>query len=210
LFVGKFFGVALGGVLRETRDLAMKLERSPLSVVLFLAIILLGVVSSPSQVSTTEYQVKAAFLYNFAQFVDWPMQAFARPDAPFVFCLAGDPFGGLLDKMIQGETLNGRSLAIRRIARREKVQGCHLIYIGLSEAQRSVEIVTAAASAPILTVGETEDFIDLGGIIRFMQSERRIRFGINPAAADRVSLRMSSRLLRLADIVRPRQRADLE
>src|SRR5262245_38561580 len=130
----------------------MKQHSVALRLVLPIALILGGSRSSSAQVSTNEYEVKAAFLYNFAQFVEWPHHAFSRPGAPFIFCLAGDPFGGALDKIIQGETLNGRPLAIRRIARGENVKGCHLIYVAPSEAGRSEEIINAAANAPILTV----------------------------------------------------------
>jgi hypothetical protein len=157
-----------------------------------------------SQDPSVEYQIKAAFLYNFAQFVEWPAQAFSRPDAPFTFCLAGDPFKGALEKTIHGETLNGRPLTARRVGPGEDIQGCHVIYIGTSEARRSAEIIAAATKAPILTVGETDDVINAGGIIRFIESGHRIRFAINPDAAERASLKVSSRLLRLADIVRPR------
>ncbi|HYR85877.1 MAG TPA: YfiR family protein [Terriglobia bacterium] len=165
------------------------------------------VAPSASQSPTVEYQVKAAFLYNFAQFVEWPSQAFSSPSDPFTFCLVGDPFEGALEKTLQGETLGGRPLAARRIGAPEDVRGCQLVYVGLSEVRRSAEIINAAANAPILMVGETEEFINAGGMIRFTQSGQRIRFEINPDAAERASLKVSSRLLRLADIVRPRRRA---
>ena len=177
------------------------------AAVLCSCVVLVVAPPSNSQSPTVEYQVKAAFLYNFAQFVEWPSQAFSSPNDPFTFCLAGDPFQGALDRTIQGETLGGRPLAVRRIGSPEDVRGCQLVYVGPSEGQRSAEIINAAANAPILMVGETEDFITTGGMIRFTQSGQRIRFEINPDAAERASLKVSSRLLRLADIVRPRRRA---
>jgi hypothetical protein len=163
--------------------------------------------ANPSLAASTEYEVKAAFLYNFAKFVDWPAQAFAGNGSAFTMCLAGDPFEGALDRTIQGEVLDGKPLMVRRITGGEDIQGCQIVYVGPSEADRSKEIISAAANAPILTVGETDDFINDGGIVRFVKTAGRIHFQVNPDAAQRVSLKVSSRLLRLADIVRPRQRA---
>ncbi len=160
-----------------------------------------------SQPASAEYQVKAAFLYNFAKFVEWPPQAFPSPDSPFTICLAGDPFEGALDRTVQGELLDRRPLMVRRIIPAEDLRGCQMIYLAPNENRRSAEIIDAAVNSPILTVGETDSFINEGGIIRFVRSGGRIHFQINPDAAERASLRVSARLLRLADIVRPRQRA---
>jgi hypothetical protein len=159
------------------------------------------------QTPSVEAQVKAAFLFNFAQFIDWPSQALPDRAMPFTMCITGDPFDGALDKTIEGEMLNGHPIAIRRINQTDNVRGCQLIYVGKAEAKRSLEFITAANGNPILTVGDSEDFINAGGMIRFTEVAHRVRFEINPDAAERVSLRVSSRLLRLADIVRPRQRA---
>jgi hypothetical protein len=171
------------------------------------SIILMAVLPTSSQDGTVEYQVKAAFLFNFAKFIEWPAQAFPARDSAFTICPVGDPFQGALERTVQGETWNGRPLSVRRIESGGEVRGCHIVFVSQAAAGRNMEILTAAANAPVLTVGETEDFIRAGGIIRFIEAGRRIRFEINPDAADRVALRLSSRLLRLADIVRPRQRA---
>jgi hypothetical protein len=166
------------------------------------------------QSSSLEDEVKAAFIYNFAQFIQWPNRAFPTRNSPFTMCAIGDPAEGTLEKTIEGERLNGRSITVRRLTPTDRLQGCHLVYVGALEAKRSEEVITAAKrifasdGVPILTIGDSEDFIDLGGMIRFTQADRRIRFEINPDAAQRVSLRVSSRLLRLADIVRPRQRSE--
>lgn len=159
-----------------------------------------------SRQATGEYQVKAAFLFNFAKFIEWPVRSFTRPTEPFTFCLAGDPFSGELDKTIHGETLNGRPLAVRRLSSGDTVTGCHALFVARSEAKRSSEIISSAASLSILTVGEEDDFIDRGGMIRLVESANHVRFEINPDAAERAGLRVSSRLLRLADIVHPRKR----
>lgn len=159
------------------------------------------------QMPTAEYDVKAAFLYNFAKFVEWPAQTFSSSTSSFTICLAGDPFQGALARTIRGETLDGKRLTLRRITGPEDEWGCQILYVAASEGQRSREILAIATGAPILTVGETDNFINDGGIVRFVNVGGRIHFQINPDAAARVSLKVSSRLLRLADIVHPGQRS---
>jgi hypothetical protein len=154
------------------------------------------------QEPTTDYQVKAAFLYNFAQFVEWPSQAFPRTNSPFTICTVGDPFPGALEKIIRGETLDYRPLVARRLASGDNIRACQIIYIAASERRRTAEILAAAKAEPILTVGETDEFMNRCGIIRFVQKANQIHFQINPEAAQRASLKISSRLLQLADIVR--------
>ena len=175
------------------------MKRSLLSAVSVLAIC----VGSAAQTSTVEYEVKAAFLYNFAKFVDWPPRAFADAGGPFAFCIAGDAFAGALEKVLDAERLNGRRLVVRRIAPTDNLQGCQIIYVEASASGQYSQITTLG-NAPVLTVGETEDFIDSGGMIRFIETDRRIQFQINTEAAERASLKLSSKLLRLAEIVRPK------
>ena len=157
----------------------------------------------PVEPQTAEYEVKAAFLFNFAKFVDWPAQAFATPNASFTICLDGDPFGGALDRIIQGENLEGRALTVRRLNSGNDLAGCQIVYVAASQFRHVDEIVSGANNHPILTVGDTDNFIDRGGIIRFIKSGGRIHFQINPDAAGRAGLQLSSKLLRLAEIVRP-------
>src|SRR5262249_40178104 len=131
----------------------------------------------------------------------------------FTMCVMGDPFEGALEKTVEQEMLNGRPFAVRRLIATENVRGCHVVYIGKLEAHRSLEIIAAPKQVyandgmPILTVGDADDFIDAGGMIRFTGVGQQVRFEINPDAGERVSLRISSRLLRVAHIVRPRLRA---
>lgn len=179
--------------------LSREMKHPLLSAVSILAICL----GSAAQTSTVEYEVKGAFLLNFAKFVDWPPQAFAGAGDPFTFCIAGDAFAGALEKVLNAETLNGRRLVVRRIAPADKLQGCQIIYVAASASGQYSQITTLG-NAPILTVGETEDFIDSGGMIRFIETGHRIQFQINAAAAERASLKLSSKLLRLAEIVRPK------
>src|SRR5689334_3305143 len=108
-----------------------------------LLLILIFVCSSLSQPAAGEYQVKAAFLFNFAKFIEWPVRSFERPTDPFTFCLAGDPFSGELEKTIKGENLNGRPLAIRHLGTGDPIMGCHTVFVARSEAKRTPEIINS-------------------------------------------------------------------
>ena len=178
--------------------------------VISIGLLLAGTSTLRSQASSVEGQVKAGFLYNFAQFIQWPNQAFSDREMPFTMCVTGDPFEGVLEKTVERETLNGRRIVVRRLGPADNLRGCHLLYVGKLEAKRGMEFLGAASRVfaveglPILTVGDSEDFINIGGMIRFIEMGNRVRFEINPDAAERVSLRLSSNLLRVADVVRPR------
>jgi hypothetical protein len=177
-------------------------------VLLSVGLLLMDSLPSLSQTNSLEYQVKAVYLFNFAKFVEWPREAFSNPKAQFTICLAGgDPFGDALEKTIEGETVHGRSLVVRRMAAAGNPNGCHILYMPDSDGEKSAYLLNSVSKRAVLTVGETREFIINGGMIRFVENGQRIRFEINPDAAERGSLKVSSRLLRLADIVRPRQRA---
>jgi hypothetical protein len=145
-----------------------------------------------AQEVSLEYRVKAAYLFNFAKFVEWPAEA---PAGPLTICVAGrDVFGDVLAQTIRGETIESRSLAARVIL--EPEPGCHIVFVPRGSATPAY--LRAARNAPVLTVGETPDFIDQGGIITFILDGANVRFEIDQDAANRVGLRISSRLLRLA------------
>lgn len=149
-----------------------------------------------------ETQLKAVFLFNFAQFVDWPGGAFATPDAPLVIGVLGeDPFGEVLDEVVRGERVGGRPLVVRRFRAVEEVDQCHLLFVGRSEAGRAGRILAALKGRPVLTVADMEDFAVRGGMIRFVTDRGRIRFRINLEAAKDAGLVLSSKLLRPAEIV---------
>ncbi|RMD84581.1 MAG: YfiR family protein [Candidatus Dadabacteria bacterium] len=146
-----------------------------------------------------EYQVKAAFLYNFAKFVTWPEEAFSAPDAPFVFCIVGhDPFGEGLEKVLSGRKAGGRRIVVRRGPDPESVGRCHLMFIGATEDAHVARHLRAVSAQPVLTVGESEAFARAGGIIRLVVADKRVRFDINQKAAEDARLRLSSQLLKLA------------
>ncbi|MBI5395527.1 MAG: YfiR family protein [Verrucomicrobia bacterium] len=161
-----------------------------------------GPEARPQAPAIKEYEIKAVFLLNFAQFVEWPAHAFANDTAPLTLGVLGeDPFGNILDRTVQGETIKGRPLAVKRFKRIEDVQDCHLLFISRSEKARVPQILSRLAGTSILTVGETDQFARSGGIINFRIQGNNVRFEINVDAAARSHLKISSKLLRLATII---------
>lgn len=151
-----------------------------------------------------EYQVKAVFLFNFAQFVQWPPRAFTSPDEPFCIGILGnDPFDGFLDDTVKGETVEGHPLVIRRFSSAAEAKGCQILFVSSSEGLQMAAILEDLKGLNILTVGDSEGFIKSGGIVRFVTVDNKIHFRINPEAAKRAKLVISSKVLRLAQISEP-------
>jgi uncharacterized protein DUF4154 len=151
-----------------------------------------------------EYEVKAAFLYNFARYVEWPPDKLPTAGEAFVVTVLGeDPFGDTLDAIVRDRTIHDRRLTVRRVARVEDVGGSQILFISRSEAEDLPRILQRLEAAPILTVGETAQFAERGGMIRFRRDGERIAFDINLASTERAGLRISSQLLKLARIVGP-------
>jgi hypothetical protein len=148
-----------------------------------------------------ETQVKAAFLVNFARYTEWPKR---QPSAgSFQICIAGEGMSSTLEATVRGEGAGGRPIAVRSLSGGDDGRDCEVLFIAASEAKRrQTDLLNAVHRSPVLTVGESEDFIANGGIIRFLKAGNRIRFEINPDAAKRASLTISSRLLRLADLAK--------
>ncbi|MDE3083993.1 MAG: YfiR family protein [Verrucomicrobiota bacterium] len=147
-----------------------------------------------------EFQLKAIFLFNFTQFVNWPSEAFSSPSAPLVIgVLGGDPFGSFLDETVQGEKVDGHPLVVRRYRRVDEIQGCHILFISGTESWRLDWILSVLKGHSILTVGDWGDFTLRGGMIRFITRNHKIRFRINADAAKAAHLTISSKLLRLAE-----------
>jgi hypothetical protein len=152
----------------------------------------------------TEYQVKAVFLFNFSQFVDWPAAAFPDGESPLVIGVLGnDPFGGVLDEIVRGETVNGRPLVVRRYQSIDDVETCHILFIDRSQAEQLDAVLAALKERSVLTIGDFAGFARQGGIIRFVTVGNKIRLRINLAAAQQAHLTISSKLLRPAQIVAP-------
>jgi hypothetical protein len=150
--------------------------------------------------ASLEYRVKAAYLLNFAKFVDWPENKFPDPSAPLNICLFGeDPFGRMFDQMVEGETVNAHKIVMQRLSGGAALNSCHILFIPRGE--KNVAKTLAAARPGILTVGDGDSFLRDGGMIVLIIDNRRVRFDINQRAAAEAMLRVSSRLLTLARTV---------
>jgi hypothetical protein len=150
-----------------------------------------------------EYRLKAACLYNFAKFVEWPAESFKGPADPIVVCILGDtPLGGALGPAVKGKPIGDRSLVIREIPAMLRAGGCQILFISSSEGKRSRAILGESRPAGILTVGETDGFASEGGVVNFKIDGGRVRIQINVDAAERAKLRISPKLLSLAQIVK--------
>jgi hypothetical protein len=164
-------------------------------------LILLPGESAPVRASATpptEYEIKAAFLYNFAKFVQWPEECFTDSGSPIVIGVLGaDPFGGVLDATVEGRTAAGRRLAVRRLRNIGESQ-CHILFISASERVRAPHILSALRDTPCLTVSESLDPRARGVMINFVLVENRVRFEINLRAAEQARLILNSQLLRLS------------
>ena len=172
---------------------------------LILLVILLGAgfFAAPLRAQAfKEYDVKAAFLYHLAEFVDWPAEAFPAAENPLVIGVLGaDPFGKSLNEIVQNAVVKNRKLDVQRYRSIEEVKTCHILFISQSEAGRLEEIFSHLKDRKILTVGDTEGFAQRGGIVRFRTEKNKIRLRINLDAAKAASLTISSKLLRAAEVV---------
>jgi len=172
-------------------------------VVLFFITAILALLPQASAQEISEYQVKAAFLYNFTKFVDWPPLPGSPGKKPFEICVVGDdPFHGELVNIVEGKSVNGQVLAVRHIKKVEDAPGCRIAFISSSEKGRFRSILDALRGSGVLTVGDTEGFAEMGGVINLTLVDRRVHIEINLDAAKVQGLKISSRLLRLAQIVR--------
>lgn len=148
----------------------------------------------------SEYQIKAAFLFNFAKFVEWPAKAFATPTSPLIIGVLGDnPFGDDLERTVRGKSVNNHPLVIReKLVSITDATNCHVIFISSSESKQVPELLDAVRNTSVLTVSEMEHFTDAGGMINFVLEANKIRFQINDDAAKKAGLKISSKLLSLA------------
>jgi hypothetical protein len=181
----------------------LKLRRAAAIVAALLAF---AAPSSRAQGSAapTEYQVKAVFLFNFSQFVDWPATSFDDDRSPLVIgVLGGDPFGATLDEIVRGETVNGRQLVVRRYQSVQEIDACHILFIDRSQNEQLDAVLAALKGRNVLTVGDFAGFARRGGIVRFITVDNKIRLRVNLAAAQDAKLTISSKLLRPAQIVAP-------
>lgn len=151
-----------------------------------------------------EYDTKAAFLLNFTQFVQWPEEAFDKADAPFCIGILGeDPFGNSLEKTIAGQKVLQHKLSIHRARRIRDLKDCQMIFVCKSEDHHVTDILSNVHARPVVIVGESEGFARRGGTINFYRDQEKVRFEINPTAAQQCGLKISSQLLTLGKIVEP-------
>jgi YfiR/HmsC-like len=152
--------------------------------------------------SPVEYQVKAAFLFHFAQFVEWPEQTFKDANDPLTYCTIGnDPFRGSLDAALNGKTIGARPFRVLHFKQPQEIQDCQVLFVGAEEKKFLPAILAGVNGHSVLTVGESEHFVQDGGMIGFCLEENKIRFEINLEAAQKAKIRISSRLLTLAKSV---------
>jgi hypothetical protein len=151
--------------------------------------------------SPDEYQVKAAFLFNFAKFVEWPAESFKSPADPIVICIVGNPFETRLENTVNGKRIEERRLTVRQVSGATEVAGCHMLFVA-ADKKRNGDLLGRAKISPVLTVGETANFAASGGVIGFKTEGGRVRIEINICAAARAHVHISSKLLSLAEIVK--------
>jgi hypothetical protein len=149
------------------------------------------------------YEVQAACLFNFAKFTEWPATAFSKDSAPIVLAVLGkDPFGTVLDRTFAGQKIGARYFEIRRGGRLGDIGLCHILFVSESESGRLEAVFEALRNQNVLTVSDIERFAGAGGTFGFFTEEKKIRFEANPDAAQRAGLKVSSKLLNLARIVK--------
>jgi hypothetical protein len=164
---------------------------------------LLTLAPARGSAQSKEYQVKAAFLFNFARFIDWPPSAFTNASQPFQIGILGDnPFGTALNDLVLGENLRARKVTVKLSAEPQTLADCQIIFISKSETNRAPEVISQFRSRPILTVGEIGGVGRCGTMISFYQEDRKLRFEIDPDAAEKAGIKMSSQLLRLGKLTR--------
>jgi hypothetical protein len=170
--------------------------------VLFAGLMLLVRSQSVHAQVANEYEVKAAFLYNFAKFVEWPARAFPQLGESFVLCVLGDdPFGGTLERAVSGKSVQEREFAVRHVAVAEDAASCHMLFLSTAEPSHLRRLQAALHGAPVLIVGDEEDVVYGGGMIAFRKEGNRVRFMINQESIERAGLQVSSQLLKVADKV---------
>lgn len=172
-------------------------------ILLFSLVSAVGLKCHAQNAQPSEYQIKAAFLYNFAKFVEWPAQAFARPTSPIIIGVLGENvFGGDLEKTIHGKAINSHPLQFKKIDSVAEATNCQILFISPSEKNHLPDILEGLRSASVLTVSETDNFTAEGGMINFITEKvgnsRTIHFQINNEAAKKAGLTISSKLLSLA------------
>ncbi len=178
------------------------LRRTVLRPLLLVAALMAPGSPVPAQTAAPEYAVKAAFLFNFTKFVEWPPSALPDARDPLKVCVLGeDPFGKSL-KAVMDDEVAGHPLSLRHLAGSSSLTTCHVLFISRSEKDRLPNLLESLRGVPVLTVGDTREFLEQGGIINFVLEGSKVRFEINQEAAEQVGIKISSKLLALARYVK--------
>ncbi len=165
-------------------------------------LLLLGAPTVASTQTASASALRAAFVFNFAKFTEWPADALPA-DAPAVFCIIDDPeMADTLERLMKGHTVGGHRTVVRRAASNQDLTSCHVLYIADLDAKRATALLNVVQHAPVLTVADFENFAELGGVANLFIEDGKMRFAINVDAASKSRLHVSSRLLTLARIVR--------
>jgi len=171
------------------------------SVIMF-AIMLCVVCPASAQSPSDEYHVKAAFLFHFAQLVEWPSDTrYGATNSLLVCTLGNDPFLGALEDTIAGKQVGNRTLSIRHLGKLQDGPACNILFVSASESKRFSSTIAQLRNLPVLTVGEGEGFLEAGGMIRLCMDGKKIRFEVNRGAAESARLKISAQLLLLAKSV---------
>lgn len=177
-------------------------KRAPTSAVVILGICLGLALQAPAQ-TVEASQVKAAYLYNFAKFVEWPAGIFRNPDDPAVICVIGDEHtSDVLELAVSGKKINGRPVEARRPHASTEFKSCHVLFIGFPDRERIAQTLNELRGSSVLTVGQSGQFIALGGMINLALNNTTIELEIDPEASNAVGLKISSRLLVVARTVK--------
>jgi uncharacterized protein DUF4154 len=148
---------------------------------------------------SSEYQAKANFLAKFPIFIEWPVDALPLGQASFLICVFGDfPFGTSLSEKTRGTTAHERRVEIRWVRQEQKLKSCQILFVSRSEQKRYSQVLEAVRGQSVLTVGETTEFLDAGGIVNFTMQQETLQFEVNLVEANKAHLRISSQMLALA------------
>jgi hypothetical protein len=164
--------------------------------------LLVCIVARAQSGEPSEYEVKAAFLFNFTKFVEWPDSSFDSPHAPIVIGIVGDdPFGESLVRLVAGQKAQGRAIAIIKYRHGDDQRRCQILFISASERSRSAQILASLQETGVLTVSDIDGFAQIGGAVQLVIEENRVRFVVNLDAATQNKLRVSAKLLALARVI---------
>lgn len=194
----------------SARGMARRREITRLTMLMTCSVVLAwftgwstGTAQAADDADMLEHRIKAAFLYKFPGYVEWPEASFARPDTPVTIAVVGaEPLAAELAQVVTGRTVNDRIVTVKRLKPGESLTGVHVLFIGRNEAARLTQLAQAAQARSILTVTESDGALGQGAVINFIVTDRRVRFEISVEAAEKSGLRLSSRLLAVAQQVR--------